>query len=179
VAQVRSRTGRSLREPAPVSEGNNAMTKPPAPHGTTSTLHHRPRPAVQPEHEGAAMPIVGLSTRDYGGHVVAALHGELDITGTASVTAMLTAAAAGNPRIIVDLAALEYIDCHALGALGRLRAQARQAGGDVLLAAPHGLVRRLLDLTGLISVFAVHTSVDQAVRAAGGEPDRRQHAEDR
>ena len=67
------------------------------------------------------MAIVGLGTRDYSGHVVAALHGELDIVDAASVIAMLAAAAAGNPRIIVDLAALEYIDCHALGALGRLR----------------------------------------------------------
>jgi anti-anti-sigma regulatory factor len=33
---------------------------------------------------------------------------------------VLTAAAAGNRRIIVDLAALEFIDCHALGALGRV-----------------------------------------------------------
>jgi anti-anti-sigma factor len=111
------------------------------------------------------MAIVGLgTTRDYSGHVVAALHGELDIVDAASVMAMLAAAAAGNPRIIVDLAALEYIDCHALG---RLRAQARQAGGDLLLASPRGPVRRLLDLIG---VFAVHASVDEAVLAAGGSP---------
>ena len=80
---------------------------------------------------------------------------------------VLTAAAARNPRIIIDLAALEYIDCHALGALVRVRAQARQAGGDLLLAAPRGPVRRLLDLTGLTGVFSVHASVDEAVRTAG------------
>jgi anti-sigma B factor antagonist len=81
---------------------------------------------------------------------------------------VLTAAAARNPRIIIDLAALEYIDCHALGALGRVRAQARQAGGDLLLAAPRGPVRRILTLTGLTGVFSVHARVDQAVRTAGG-----------
>jgi anti-sigma B factor antagonist len=114
------------------------------------------------------MAIAGLGIREYAGHVVAALHGELDITGAASVMAVLAAAAVRNSRIVVDLAALEYIDCHALGALGRLRAQARQAGGDLLLAAPRGPVRRLLDLSGLIGVFAVHASVDEAVRAADG-----------
>ena len=72
------------------------------------------------------------------------------------------------PRIIIDLSALEYIDCCALGVLGRVRAQARQAGGDLLLAAPRGQVRRILTLTGLIDVFSVHASVDQAVQAAEG-----------
>jgi anti-sigma B factor antagonist len=109
----------------------------------------------------------GLSTREYGGHVVVVLHGELDIADAASVTAVLTAASARNPRIIIDLAALEYIDCHGLGALVRVRAQARQAGGDLLLAAPRGPVRRLLDLTGLTGVFSVRASVDEAVRTAG------------
>ena len=108
------------------------------------------------------MVTAGLSTREYGGYVVAALHGELDVVDAASVMAALTAAAAGNPRIIIDLAALEYIDCCALAALGRVRAQARQAGGDLLLAAPRGPVRRLLTLTGLIGVFSVHASVEQA-----------------
>ena len=111
------------------------------------------------------MAIVGLGTCDDGGHVVFELHGELDVAGAASVIAVLTAAAAGNPQIVVDLAALEYIDCYSLGELGRVRAQARQAGGDLLLAAPRGLVRRLLDLTGLIGVFAVHASVPDACGA--------------
>jgi anti-sigma B factor antagonist len=110
----------------------------------------------------------GLSTREYGGHVVVALHGELDIADAASVMAVLTAAAVRNPRIILDLAALEFIDCSALGALGRVRAQARQAGGDLLLASPRGPVQRILTLTGLIGVFSVHASVEQAVQAAEG-----------
>ena len=114
------------------------------------------------------MATAGLSTRECGGHVVVALHGELDVVGAASVMAALAAAAACNPRIIVDLAALEYIDCHALGALGRVRAQARQAGGDLLLTAPRGPVWRILTLTGLIDVFSVHASVDQALQTAGG-----------
>ena len=54
----------------------------------------------------------------------------------------------------------------ALGVLGRVRAQARQAGGDLLLAAPRGPVRRVLALTGLIDVFSVYASVEDAVRIA-------------
>ena len=111
---------------------------------------------------------VGLSILEYGGHVVVALDGELDVAGAESVVAVLAAAVTRAPRIIVDLAALEFIDCCALGALGRVRAQARQAGGDLLLAAPRGPVQRILALTGLIGVFSVHASVEQAVQAAEG-----------
>lgn len=113
------------------------------------------------------MASVGLSTREYGGYVVIALQGELDVVDAASLMAVLAAAAAGNPRIIIDLSALAYIDCCALGVLGRVRAQVRQAGGDLVLAAPRGLVRRLLDLTGLIGVFSVRASLDEAVQTTG------------
>jgi anti-anti-sigma factor len=119
-----------------------------------------------PEQEGTVMTAAGLSTREYGGHVVVALNGDLDVVNAASVMAVLAAAVARDLRIIVDLAALEFIDCCALGALGRVRAQARQAGGDLLLAAPRGPVRRILALTGLIDVFSVHASVEDAARIA-------------
>jgi len=115
------------------------------------------------------MAAAGPSTREDGGHVVVALNGDLDVGNAESVMAVLAAAVARDLRIIVDLAALEFIDCCALGALGRVRAQARQAGGDLLLAAPRGPVRRILALTGLIDVFSVHASVEDAVRIARPE----------
>ena len=117
-----------------------------------------------PEQEGAAVISVGLGIREYGGYVVAALDGELDVSDAGRVADALTSVAARDARIIVDLAALEFIDCCALGALGRVRAQARQAGGDLLLAARRGPVRRILALTGLIDVFSVHASVEDAMR---------------
>ena len=112
------------------------------------------------------MAVAGLSTREDGGHVVVALNGDLDVVNAESAMAVLAAAAARDLRIIVDLAALEFIDCCALGALCRARAQARQAGGDLLLAAPRGPVRRILALTGLVDVFSAHASVEDAVRIA-------------
>jgi anti-anti-sigma factor len=78
--------------------------------------------------------------------------------------AVLAAAAARDPLMIVDLAALEFIGCCALG---RVRAQARQAGGDLLLAAPRGQARRILTLTVLIDV----ASSTPAWRRPCGPPD--------
>ena len=109
----------------------------------------------------------GLSTLQDGGHLLVSLRGELDAVDAADTEAALAAATAGNPRVVADLAALEFLDCCGLGVLIRVRAQARHAGGDLLLAAPGQQVRRILALTGMTGVFAVHASADEAALAAG------------
>ena len=70
-----------------------------------------------------------LTTRRFNGCTVVALHGELDLADAAPVTAALTAVAAQDPVIIVDLAGLEFIDSSGVAALARGRTQARRAGG--------------------------------------------------
>jgi anti-sigma B factor antagonist len=119
------------------------------------------------EPEGAAVISAGLSAREDGGHLIVTLRGELDVVDAASVAAALAAAAARNPRIIIDLAGLEFIDCAGLRVLARAREQARQCGGDLLLAAPRSRVRRILALTSLAGVFSVHASLAGAAQTAG------------
>ena len=105
---------------------------------------------------------VDLSTRECDGHVVVALRGELDLADAADVAAALAAAVAREPRIIVDLAGLEFIDCSGVAALARARRHARQAGGDLLLAAPQQRVLRVVAITRLAGEFSVHASVEEA-----------------
>ena len=113
---------------------------------------------------------VELRTRVYGGHIVVTLSGQLDFSAAADTTATI-AAIAGRElgrehRVIVDLQALEFIDCTALHALADAQQVARQAGGDLLLAAPAEKVARLLELTGLGEVLGVHPSVSAAAASA-------------
>lgn len=110
---------------------------------------------------------VDLSTRDGDGHVVVVLCGELDMAAVAGVAAALAAAAAREPRVIVDLAGLRFIDASGLAALVRGRKQARHAGGDLLLAAPRQLVLRVLAMTRLADGFSVHATVEKAAASAG------------
>ena len=110
---------------------------------------------------------VDLSARDGDGHVVVVLRGELDMADAAGVAAALAVVVAREPEIIVDLAGLEFIDSSGVAALARGRKLARDAGGDLLLAAPQCQVLRVLGLTRLIDVFAVHVSVAEAARSAG------------
>ncbi len=109
---------------------------------------------------------VDLSTRDVDGHVIVILRGELDVADAAAIVAALELIAARTPRIIVDLAGLEFIDSSGVAALARGRKLARQHGGDLLLAAAGPTVLRVLALTRLIDVFPVHAGVAEATRHA-------------
>ena len=102
-----------------------------------------------------------------GGYVVAVMHGELDVTNSADAMSVLAALAARHQLVIVELSALEFIDCGALGALLRVQMLAQRSGGDVLLAAPAPCVRRLLSLTIMGELFSVHATVDAAVASIG------------
>ena len=109
------------------------------------------------------MPGVELTTSACDGHLVVALCGELDVTGAAEAEAAITALAPRGQYLVIDMSALGFLDCSALGALLRAQALARRGGGDVVLAAPQPLVRRLLALTGNDEVFWVQASVEAAV----------------
>jgi anti-sigma B factor antagonist len=108
-----------------------------------------------------------LSTRSCDGYAVVALRGELDLADAAIVAAELTAVAARQPRIIVDLAGLDFIDSSGVAALARGRRQAWQAGGDLILAAPQRRVMRVLAILRLVEAFSVYATAEEAARDAG------------
>ena len=106
---------------------------------------------------------VDLIIRDLDGQAVVALRGELCLADTPGVASHLIAAmTACGPSVIVDLAGLEGIGYSGLSVLLRVRRWARRSGGDLPLAAPKQPVRQILEATGLIDVFSVHPSVEEA-----------------
>jgi anti-sigma B factor antagonist len=108
-----------------------------------------------------------LSTRSVDGRAVVALRGELDVADAVAVAAALTAVAAREPRIIVDLSDLEFIDSSGVAALACGRRQAWRVGGDLVLAAAQGEVMMVLAITRLIDAFCVYATVEEAARKVG------------
>ena len=109
---------------------------------------------------------VELSIGDFDGQAVVALRGESNLADTPSVASHLIAAvAACGPSVIVDLAGLESIGYSGLSVLLRIRKWTRQSGGDLPLAAPQQPVRQILEATGLIDVFSVYPSVEEAANS--------------
>jgi anti-anti-sigma factor len=109
---------------------------------------------------------VGMSTRQCSGRVVVALTGELDVADAVHIGESVTTVAMRVPSLIVDLAALEFTDCAGMRALALAARRARQAGGDLVLAASTPLVLRLLELTGLMTRVQVYPSVEEAAGIA-------------
>jgi anti-anti-sigma factor len=106
---------------------------------------------------------VDLSIRDVDGLAVVALRGSLDLADAPGVAShLITAVAVGGPSVIVDLADLEGIGYSGLMVLLRVWKWTRRTGGELLLAAPQQPVHRVLTATGLIDVFSVYRSVEEA-----------------
>jgi len=101
-----------------------------------------------------------------------ALHGELDVTGATVAEASITDLVIPGQSLIIDMSALDFIDCASLGALLRVQMLARPVGGNLVLAAPQPHARWLLVLTGKDAAFWVHASVAAAVASIGSRRTR-------
>jgi len=72
--------------------------------------------------------------------------------------AELTAALAGSKsaQIVVDMSAVEFCDSTGMNVLLAAHRLASEKGGNLTLAAPRPPVRKILEVTGLQSVFTIH-----------------------
>ena len=69
---------------------------------------------------------------------------------------------AGGNLWVVDLSGVDFIDSSGLGALISGLKAAREAGGDLRIAAPNAQVMKVLELTNLTRVLSPYESVDAA-----------------
>jgi anti-sigma B factor antagonist len=93
------------------------------------------------------------------------LTGSLDIATSPAVRAALVAASErGSHRLVVDLTRVDFLDSTGLGALIGGQRRAKEFDGEVRLVAKEGQILRLLRITGLLKVFAVYPTLDEAVK---------------
>jgi len=100
-----------------------------------------------------------------GDHIVVSVHGEIDLYTVPRLKRELAGALAadGPVRLVVDLSGVEFCDSTGVNVLLAAHRQAREAGGDLELAAPRPAVRKILQVTGLETVFTVIDSPAQSV----------------
>lgn len=100
------------------------------------------------------------------------LTGEVDLATNEMLKTVLrreTARSTPPRQIRVDLSRVTFLDASGLGVLLRAQKDARARGIDLAACHPQGLVRRIIDLTGLAGRLCVP---EQPARdTPGGTPD--------
>lgn len=74
-----------------------------------------------------------------------------------------------TPRLVLDLADLEFINSVGLGAIIAAHLRCRHYNGDVKIVAPRPEIEHLLSVTKLTRILPVHPSVDAAL--GSGQPE--------
>jgi len=107
-----------------------------------------------------------VSSRNEGDHVIVALSGEIDLYTAPRLQSQLAAALrADHPvRLVVDMSGVDFCDSTGMNVLLAAQRAAREQGGNVELSGPRPAVRKILQVTGLESVFTV---VEDQATAAG------------
>jgi anti-sigma B factor antagonist len=105
-----------------------------------------------------------INTNHRGSIVVLTPSGRLTVEteGTFSAAVKRTLSA-GNEYLVLDLAAVPYIDSCGLGAVVQAYVGACRRGGTMKLANVTGRTSRLLQITHLLTVFEVYDSVEAAM----------------
>ncbi len=103
---------------------------------------------------------LNISTSSQGGHAVVTASGELDLyTAPRLQTALAALLREPVDRVVVDLSGVEFCDSTGMNVLLAAMKRVKENGGTFELAAPRPAVRRILQVTGLDTVFDIHEAV--------------------
>jgi anti-sigma B factor antagonist len=107
-----------------------------------------------------------VSTWSQGDRTVVSVAGEIDLYTAPRLHGELFAVLAGDApvRLVIDMSGVEFCDSTGMNILLAAHRRAHEQGGDLELAAPRATVRKVLQVTGLESVFTV---VDDPAKVTG------------
>lgn len=83
-------------------------------------------------------------------------------------TTVAALVAAGEKRIVIDLASVSYVDSATIGCLMDLYRQASTAGGQLKLSGVQKRVETMLTMTGAHNFLEVHADQASALASFGG-----------
>jgi anti-sigma B factor antagonist len=97
-----------------------------------------------------------ISVRDDDDAVTLTIEGEVDVaTAPALRDELYRLIDRGTKRIVVDLAAMDFIDSTGLGVFVGALKRSREGGGELELRSLKPAARKIFDITGLSSAFNI------------------------
>ena len=73
----------------------------------------------------------------------------------------------GQPRVVLDLQAVDFVDSTGLGVIVGLLKRTRSQGGDLRLVSTRTGLRKILELTALDQALPLAATVEEALTDRG------------
>ncbi|MFM7322817.1 MAG: STAS domain-containing protein [Armatimonadota bacterium] len=109
-----------------------------------------------------------VEVRLEGASAVVVAAGEIDVYQAPRLREVLEGLPAGaTGPLVIDLTGVSYIDSTGLGTLVAARKRRVAEGSTVRLVCPDPTLRKVFEITGLVSFFTMVDSVEAALAASG------------
>jgi anti-sigma B factor antagonist len=106
-----------------------------------------------------------ITERSEAGRPVLVIRGEIDVSTAPELRdRLLSVAQSGSSTVVVDLSGVTFLDSTALGVLVSGLKRFRAADGDLSLVVTGRNVAKVLEITGLVDVFRIFDTVEEAVQ---------------
>ncbi|MZD05232.1 anti-sigma factor antagonist [Streptomyces sp. SID5785] len=113
-------------------------------------------------HLCTACPHADLTHDPHDGRTVVRIRGEVDIATAPEIQHLLDRATGGDrPRVLLDLRAVDFMDCSGLRLLVRADRRTRERGGELRLFYHQPALRKLFRVSGLAERFRPALPLEQ------------------
>jgi len=99
------------------------------------------------------------------GHHIITLTGEFDLETSPHAREILLQAVNQGTKLLIDMAAVTYIDSSGIATLVEVFQRAKKKGSMVTFICLNPAVMRVLMLARLDKVFVIHTDIESAIHA--------------
>ena len=90
--------------------------------------------------------------------------GEVELSNAPQLRgALMDAVTSAQPCLVADLSGVTFIDSTGIGVLVGALKRARESGNDFVLVCPQRRVRRVFEITGLLNVFQIAKTMEEAL----------------
>lgn len=111
-------------------------------------------------------PLLTVRATEVAGVAVVAVEGEIDVdTADIVLDALTLGFTSGRPAVVADLSQVTFFGSTGISALITAHELADGHNTKFHVVAPHRVVRRPLQVTGVADVLALHDSVGEALSA--------------
>jgi anti-sigma B factor antagonist len=111
--------------------------------------------------------VVQVEERD--GWVIARASGDLDLTTAPRLRErVVQLVTGGQPRVVLDLDGVDFVDSTGLGVLVGLLKRTRSQGGNLRLVSSRRSLQKVLELTSLDRALPLARTVDEVLTESAG-----------